>query len=475
MLRMLVVIHRWLGIILGPLFAMWFATGIVMHFVPFPQLAEKERIAGLPPLRLDGSLHGPAEAVTASGMDDALRIHLIQRADGPVYLVSGLSGSTALRAADLASADVTSSPLALVIGADHARRRGMTATDAARISLIDQDQWTVSGKYARHRPLYRLALDDDAGTDIYVSSKTGEVVLDTTRWERAWNFVGSVAHWIYPTQLRGKPALWSAVVWWLSLAALLSVLAGAVLAFARLGIGRDRRVSPYQGLHWWHHVAGLVCLIFVTTWIFSGWLSMDEGRLFSSARASNADIAAVAGAPPWNLLADEDLHGIDPPAREVEWFAFAGRLFRREETAPNAQQLVEIGTRDRVQKFLFLPIDAIRSIANRLSPDCRDPVAVGPEDDYSIASIVPGSPVERIACGDVWYDIDAANGALLQKTDASRRAYRWLYGALHRLDFPALAARPILRTLVIVSLCGTGFLFSLTGLAIGWRRLRHKA
>ena len=120
----------------------------------------------------------------------------------------------------------------------------------------------------------------------------------------------------------------------------------------------------------------------------------------------------------------------------------------------------------------MLGIPAVLSIANRLSPDCRDPVAVGPEDDYAMVSIMPGSPVARIACGDVWYDIDAANGALLQRTDASRRAYRWLYGALHRLDFPALAARPILRTLVIVALCGIGFLFSLTGIAIGWRRLR---
>jgi hypothetical protein len=219
---------------------------------------------------------------------------------------------------------------------------------------------------------------------------------------------------------------------------------------------------------------GLVSLIFVTSWIFSGWLSMDDGRLFSSARATNADIAAIAGEPPWNLLADEDLHNIDPRAREVEWIAFAGRLVRREVTAPDAQQLVAIGTRDGAQKFLFLPSDAIRSIANRLGPDCRDPVAVGREDNYAIASIMPGSPVERITCGEVWYDIDAADGALLQKTDASRRAYRWLYGALHRLDFPVLAARPILRTLVIVSLCGIGFLFSLTGLVIGWRRLRHK-
>ena len=52
MLRVLVVTHRWLGIVLGPLFAMWFATGIVMHFVPYPQLSESERVSGLPPARV---------------------------------------------------------------------------------------------------------------------------------------------------------------------------------------------------------------------------------------------------------------------------------------------------------------------------------------------------------------------------------------------------------------------------------------
>src|SRR5262249_3762850 len=162
---------------------------------------ESERIAGLAPLRTDVNIHGPADAVRALGVVDAFRVRLIQRADGPVYIVSGPSGSTALKASDLTSASVPSSPLALVLGADYARERGTRASDAAKLSLIDYDQWTVQGKYQRHRPLYRLGFDDDAGTEIYISSKTGEVVLDTTRWERVWNFVGSVPHWIYPSVL----------------------------------------------------------------------------------------------------------------------------------------------------------------------------------------------------------------------------------------------------------------------------------
>ena len=114
MLRALVATHRWLGIGLAPLFAMWFASGIVMHFVPYPQLSESERLGGLPPLALDGSLRAPADAVIAPGISDVRRVRLMQRADGPVYIISSASGSTALRAADLATAGVTSRPLALV-------------------------------------------------------------------------------------------------------------------------------------------------------------------------------------------------------------------------------------------------------------------------------------------------------------------------------------------------------------------------
>jgi hypothetical protein len=403
-------------------------------------------------------------------MADAQRVRLIQRADGPVYLVSGTSGSAALRASDLTPASVSSDALALVIGADYARQRSIKAADSAKIALIDHDQWTVAGQYHRYRPLYRLALGDDAGTEVYISSKTGEVVLDTTRWERGWNFAGSVAHWIYPPQLRGQPALWSAIVWWLSFAALVSVLAGVVLGAVRLQLDGKRRVSPYRGMHWWHHVLGLFALIFLATWIFSGWLSMDDGLLFSKGRASNADIAAVSGTPPWERLTDEALQRVDPSAREVEWFAFDGRLFRREIAAANLQQLAEIGDSEPERKFLS--ISAVRPIAQRLGTTCGDPAEVRPTDNYPIASIIQESPVYRITCGDVWYDIDAANGALSQKTDPSRRAYRWLYRALHTLDFPALAMRPMLRTGLIVSLCATGLVFSLTGLVIGWRRLR---
>ncbi len=51
---------------------------------------------------------------------------------------------------------------------------------------------------------------------------------------------------------------------------------------------------------------------------------------------------------------------------------------------------------------------------------------------------------------------DAATGEVIDLLDPSRRAYRWWFDALHTLDVPALAVRPLLRSVVIVLLCTRG-------------------
>src|SRR5258708_3211407 len=121
-MRILATLHRWWGVAFCLLFAMWFASGIVMHFVPFPARSER------PVTREIDAAGGGAE-------------------------------------------------------------------------LIDYDQWTVAGDFDDARPLFRYALDDAAGTEIYISSRSGKVVLATTRNERLANYAGSIAHWIYPTEL----------------------------------------------------------------------------------------------------------------------------------------------------------------------------------------------------------------------------------------------------------------------------------
>src|SRR5438067_1962984 len=42
--RALVILHRYLGIAVGLLMAVWFVSGIVMMYVGFPRLTEAERV-----------------------------------------------------------------------------------------------------------------------------------------------------------------------------------------------------------------------------------------------------------------------------------------------------------------------------------------------------------------------------------------------------------------------------------------------
>jgi hypothetical protein len=200
-MRALATLHRWWGVAFCLLFAMWFASGIVMHFVPFPARSER-----------------------------------------PVT-----------REIDAARA-----------GAE----------------LIDYDQWTVAGEFYDARPLFRYALDDAAGTEIYVSSRSGEIVLTTTRDQRLANYAGSIAHWIYPTKLRHHRAVWRALMWWLSLLGTIGAAAGVIIGLLRLG-----REPAYRGLQRWHHISGLIFAPFLLAWIFSGFLSIDDGTLFAHSDA----------------------------------------------------------------------------------------------------------------------------------------------------------------------------------------------
>ena len=57
--RAMVVLHRYLGVAVGLLMVMWFASGIVMMYVGFPRVTEAERARTLEPIAWQGCCHFP--------------------------------------------------------------------------------------------------------------------------------------------------------------------------------------------------------------------------------------------------------------------------------------------------------------------------------------------------------------------------------------------------------------------------------
>ncbi|WP_167558818.1 PepSY domain-containing protein [Bradyrhizobium canariense] len=473
-MRVLIVLHRWWGVAFCLLFAMWFASGIAMHFVPFPARTDAGHFRGLAPINSEEIAHSPAEAIAASGIHDALRVRLIGRSDQPIYLIFGPSEVKALRALDLADGGVHSDRTVLDIAIAYARDRGLDPSHAGIASPITYDQWTVSGEYDSDRPLYRVSLNDSSGTDLYVSSATGSIVVITTRHMRLLNYLGSIAHWIYPTALRHHPQAWSALLWWLALFATIGAGVGFIIGLMRLIATNRNAASPHRGLQAWHYGFGLVCAPFILSWIFSGWLSMDDGRLFSG-NATRVDALAIADPTAWNQLRSDEVRRLHAGLKEIEWFAFDGRIYRRDRDMAGAHRLVQAAPEADATSYprTFLQENEIDAAAKRLGRDCSNASVLDADDPYEVTRITSDEPVFRIVCSDIWFDIDGATGELLNRIDPSRRAYRWLFGGLHTLNFSWLRHPPWLRSILIVVLCGCGFVFSLSGVVLAWQRLRN--
>ena len=154
MWRMLVIVHRYLGVAVGALMVMWFVSGIVMMYVGFPHVTETDRLRTLEPIswstccRADvGSIAGDDQVLAAS--------------------VENLAGSPALTFAPARQARHHDRSRAATrsLRIDAAQAQSIANDAAPRVAggpatpaftgQVQTDQWTV-GRLVRDRPLLPL-------------------------------------------------------------------------------------------------------------------------------------------------------------------------------------------------------------------------------------------------------------------------------------------------------------------------------
>src|SRR6185503_11635254 len=83
--------------------------------------------------------------------------------------------------------------------------------------LTEPDQWTLT--LTRQLPLYKIAVNDAAGTELYVSPETAEVVQITTKRSRILSWVSAIPHFLYFAPLRVSNSLWVKTMTWVPAAA----------------------------------------------------------------------------------------------------------------------------------------------------------------------------------------------------------------------------------------------------------------
>lgn len=465
----MVRLHRYLAIGVGLMLPLWFLTGTVISFVPFPSLGGAARLAAATPLAGQGRDLPQALQSRCLAFADPQAAAAVERLR--LLVVDGALRWLWRDAGGLHACDAASGQPAPRVDAAQAARIVRDFAGSAPVRLdgpLEFDAWTVHDGYLPARPFWRAALGDAAGTELYVSARSGEVLQRTTARERRWNALGARLHWLNLGELRNSFAAWHATIRGIASLALVLVVVGIVLGLSRARQWRRARrpgLSPYRGLRRVHHLAGLGAAFVLLWWLASGWMSLDTGTLFGGESPDAAQRRAWRGlALP---LAARRLVAPDPAslgaARELEVLAVAGeprRVLRGASLPPSAP--LPSATLVAAAEAAWVP-----HRVRRVEPLASD-------DAYALRGAPYPDGALRLVLDDpaaTWLQVDPASGELLSALDGARRWRRWLVDGLHRVDFPLLNRAGDAWHVLLLLGTTVGFVFSMTGVVLAWRRV----
>ena len=505
--RWLYLIHRWTGIVLCLFMALWFVSGVVMIYIGYPRLTQIERWGHLPDLSLRGTCCiSPRQALEKASIalpsgvqeskkngDEALpEVKLAMIGDAPYWLIGqGHDRQTAVSATTGNITDRFEEPHALL-----AARRFAPESHPTLREVVRQNIFSASSGLNHHRPLFRIALNDIEGTELYVSSRTGEVVLDTNRLERNWNYIGSILHYFYPLKGEFLDKWRRDIIVYTSLAGTIVAMLGVWIGILRWrfkGRFASGSRSPYRG-GWmrWHHTSGLIFGLATITWVFSGMLSLNPWKVFE-AGGVKPKLAAFAGTDlaraHFALTPQEAIARASFPVKEVSVQMFDGRPYYVLRAGSGRTVILIADDPDVANKPVeMVPDVSLLAAAAKLMPDhnITRVTRLDSYDNYYYSrqahntggQIARRLPVLRVEFDDpehTWVHIDPYTASVFNRLDDRGRIRRWLFAFLHSFDARGFVEiRPLWdATLILLSI--GGFVLCTSAVVIGWRRLRRPA
>ncbi|MBO9636902.1 MAG: PepSY domain-containing protein [Siphonobacter aquaeclarae] len=481
--KAILLTHRYLGVVLCLLFVIWFLSGFVMMYVPFPTMKHQERLGKLPEADFRNCRVTLREAWQQTGWKASLKTARLGMMLGrPVYRLVSQNNEHALIRADtperIGAIDIPT--------ATRLAQEFHPATIRHIEELTQIDQWMAGHKYQGYLPhVYRFEMTD--GMYVYVAVHSGEVVQYVTQRQRILAWLGPIPHWIYPTILIRNRPIWSQVVIWVSIAGSVMSLSGILMGIIR--VKRRRKapilaISPYKK-RWfrWHHYTGFVFGLFVFTWVLSGLFSMSPFGWAPSTKLTAKEAEAWSGGSPetadWKLPPTSigSLPGFR--LKEIHFQVLHGRPYYLAWEDEHRTRLLPADslTTGSIQ---VLPTRPEQQALARLRPGAtvRETALLTAYDDYYYSKRGEKRlPVLRVTFADpdeTAYYVDLHTGQVVLRHQSATRLERWLYHGLHSFDFRWLVYRRPLWDIVVGVLMTGGLAVSVTGLVLGYRWLRRK-
>lgn len=482
--RLIILLHRYVGIPMSVVFVVWFVSGIVMMYAGgMPALSSADRLRGQGPINFDTVELSPSAAATAAGVTVPVsEVSLHSLLGRPAYRISAGFGRTSTVFAD--SGEIFDAADADEARAESARFVGQPVEALNFVGTVTEpDQWTLA--QPRSLPLERFDVDDGHATRIYFSLRTGQVELVTDRTSRALAWAGTIPHWFYFTPLRLNQPVWYWTVVWVAVVGCLMAVLGLVLAFTQFQRSKPFRLSAsirYRGWMRWHYYTGALFGALALTWAFSGLMSMEP---FEWTNATGMQLS------PNNLqggdldLEQYPLHdpafadAIGEPIAEVDLMRIQGDPFLVANSASDdgsvRRRIVDARTLE-VRRTPF-PTESILAELERTVAEARI-VEYTVLDQYDAYYYAQGGaaplPVLRVKFDDpanTWYYFDLMTSGAVAANHRLGRIERWLFQGLHSLDFSFWYDRRPLWDIGMIALSLGALATSSIGMYLGFKRL----
>lgn len=487
--KLMYTIHRILGTLLSILFLVWFLSAFVLLFHHYPSVNDAEKmekqelIAQTPDSLPD--LNQVMERIPQGANVNDIRLF---RYMGQTVFEIRAGKETVKIPANLSEG-------LPVIDNDYVMKTAKLWNDApiAKIDTLNKlDQWIPFGRLKQEMPIYKIFYADDAKTQLYVSSKSGQPLQMSTKSERVWAWLGAIPHWVYFTSLRQDLELWKKTVILLSGVGCIMVLAGfwvTVDIWNKNRRRKDHKFSPYKKKWYhWHYVSGIFFGIFVLAFTFSGMMSLADVPQWIHKKKIEADPAREMQ----KLKVDPTQFGCDyrqvlaehPDAKELRWNCFSTHPYY---TVRNDKNEYNIDATDSIVKPLELTKDeivqAVTDFYTKEAPEVQLANMKVSELDHFETYFRELKhrgkvqlPVWKIEMNDKDKGVIYVHPktAQVRYVDTSARLKYWAFTALHRMRIGFLNSHGTMRKGVLIVLLLGGTVASASGVALGINYLRRK-
>lgn len=469
--------HRLLGTAISLLFLMWFITGLILIYHSFPdvdiQLKDKNREA------ISENLNSIDSLIQYIPTDEKIkRVELAQLAGQPIFTIETNK--------DIYNVDQKFNRVYEPISMPQLTNIASTWVNAPILkidTLEKRDIWIMYTKYIKELPIYKVYFDDNKKHELYIASKSGEVLQFTSRSERIWAYLGSIPHKLYIPALREHTDTWIRTLTTLATICFIVSLSGIILGI-RAYIKRYKNMrkwqSPYSKLAYkWHHILGLFFGIFLLTWAISGMMALQKVPQWLVKTEQKLPITYKLGAHAFDLndfkLNYKDIFSGISDVKQITWNYFHDIPFYKVITGSDTHYINACTSQFSELSLSIEDITkAIKAIHGEDAQMKFDYLTEYDEYYLQWKRNLP-LPVYLISVDSPdnnTYYISPESG-YYKHVDDNRKARKWLFNGFHYLHIKWLMDRPVLWTIAIWTLSLGCIIVCSTGIWMGLRYIKR--